>query len=231
MIKDIKVVAFDIDGTLYPDIRLYRKLIFYVLKNFKFYLHFNKIRKIMHKTAPLPDFYEYQARLLADELKISSEEAKAKIEKIVYKGLTPYLERTKTFDNVEECFIKLREAGYRIALLSDFPPSQKGQMWGLKKYCELILGSEESGALKPSKYPFGVMAMSLNVKPEEILYVGNSIKYDVKGSKNAGMKSALVMSKFRIFIRKIFGKPCNEKTIGTDILFSNYRQFINLMLQ
>ena len=228
--KNIKVVAFDIDGTLYPDYRLYFRIIFYFLKNFKFYVHFNNVRNIMHRTAPLPDFYEYQARLLSDELKCPLAEAKGKIEKIVYKGLTPYLEKTRTFSHVEETFKLIKEKGLRIAILSDFPPSQKGDMWGLLKYCDLVHGSEENGALKPSKYPFGVMAMDLGVAPEEILYVGNSVKYDVKGSKNAGMKSALIVSPFRKFLLSIFKGKRNGYGTGADLVFTNYRQFVDIVL-
>jgi len=231
MLKDIKVVAFDIDGTLYPDYRLYLKIGFYVLRNLKFYLHFGKVRKILHGTAPLADFYEYQARLLSEELNCSSVEAKQKIESIVYNGLTPFLEKTKPFAYVKETFEKLKEAGYRIALLSDFPPSQKGFTWGLLPYCDLVLGTEECGALKPSKYPFGILAMKLGVKCEEVLYVGNSIKYDVNGSKKAGMKSALIVSPVRRFLSSIFHKKENGFGTGADILFTNYRQFLKSVLK
>lgn len=231
IMKNIKVIAFDIDGTLYPDYRLYLRIGFYVLRHLKFYLHFNKIRKILHQTAPLPDFYEYQARLLAEELKCPVEEAKEKIQTIVYKGLTPYLERTKPFAHVEEAFQKIKEAGYKIALLSDFPPSQKGETWGLLKYCDVVLGSEESGALKPSKYPFGILTLKLGVKNEEVLYVGNSIKYDVQGSKNAGMKSALILNPIKKFFRSIFCRNKAGLGTGADVLFTNYRQFINFVLK
>ena len=46
---EIKAVAFDIDGTLYPNYRLYIKMAFYFLKNLKFFLHYNKIRKANKK--------------------------------------------------------------------------------------------------------------------------------------------------------------------------------------
>ena len=68
--KEIKAVAFDIDGTLYSNSRLYSKIWFYFLKNLRFFLSYNKVRKFLHRTAVLPDFYEYQGRLLAEELKI-----------------------------------------------------------------------------------------------------------------------------------------------------------------
>lgn len=223
MLSNIKVIAFDIDGTLYPAGALYRRLLFYVLKNLKFYLSFSKVRRTLHKTAPLPDFYEYQGRLLAERLGCSAAEARGKIDAIVYKGLTPYLEKVKPFKYVEEAFIKFREAGYKIVLLSDFPPEQKGNVWGLAQYCDLIFGSEALGALKPSKYPFGAMTIAAGVKPEEVLYVGNSIKYDVQGANAAGMKSALIISKFK----RLFSRKAKQ----ADICFSNYRQLINIVLQ
>lgn len=223
MLENISVIAFDIDGTLYHPLALYARAMGYFLRHLKFFLSFNKVRKILHRTAPLPDFYEYQARLLAEELDCPIQEAKDDIQRIVYDGLRPIFAKIKAFGYVRECFERLRNAGYRLALLSDFPPSQKGDTWGLLPYCELVLGSEEIGALKPSKYPFGVMAQALGVELSQILYVGNSVRYDVNGAKNAGMKTAYLLSGWR----KVFHKSLPE----ADISFSNYRQFTDIVIQ
>ena len=228
MLEKIKVIAFDIDGTLYPSFSLYRRLVFYVIKKLRFYVHFKKVRSVMHRTAPLPSFgfYEYQGRLLAHELGCSVEEARASIKGIVYDGLKPYFKHVKPFKDVERSFKSFKEAGYRLAILSDFPPDQKGEMWGLIPYCDFVMGSEEIGALKPSKYPFGVLAMTLGVKPEEVLYVGNSTKYDVLGAQNAGMMSAQIGSRLKFFLRKVFKKDANS----ADINFSTYRQLMKIVL-
>ncbi|WP_187115349.1 HAD family hydrolase [Treponema pectinovorum] len=223
MLDGISVIAFDIDGTLYSSFGFYVKIIPYFLKNLKFYIKYNKVRKILHKTAPLPDFYEFQARLLAELLKCPVEEAKEKIQKIVYDGMKPYFKKTKPFAYVEETFSRLKNAGFKIAILSDFPPEQKGGMWGLIPYCDAILGSEACGALKPSIYPFGILAHTLGVKTGNILYVGNSIKYDVKGAKNAGLKTAYIMP----FWRKLLNLPYKL----ADINFSNYRQLADIVLK
>ena len=66
MFEGIEAVAFDIDGTLYPQWALYIRMPFYILKNFGFYRYFRKVRHVMHRTAPLADFYEYQARIYAE---------------------------------------------------------------------------------------------------------------------------------------------------------------------
>lgn len=223
MKKDFSVIAFDIDGTVYPEWRLYVRLVPYFLSHLGFFLHYKRVRKILHRTAPLPDFFEYQSRLLAEELDCSVADAKEKIKTIIYEGLRPYFARIKPFQGIEDTFKAFKNAGYKIALLSDFPPAQKGEIWGLIPYCDLILGTEDIGALKPSLYPFGVMAHILEVPPEKILYVGNSIRYDVRGAKAAGMKVAYLMPLWR----RIFCRPLGE----ADFCFSNYRQLQNIVLQ
>lgn len=223
MLQNIKAVAFDIDGTLYPSFSLYVRLIPYVIKHIRFYVHFNRVRKVLHKTAPLPDFYEYQARLLAEELGCSVIDAKTQIKKIVYDGLKPYFARIKSFKYVNETFMKLKNAGYKLAILSDFPPEQKGDIWGVIPYCDVVLGSEELGALKPSKYPFGIMANALELKTEEILYVGNSVRFDVRGAKNAGMKTAIIASQ----LKKLYKKTVRE----ADIVFSDYKKFTDMVIK
>lgn len=222
MLEGIKAVAFDIDGTLYSDLKLYVRIVPYFLKNYPFYSKFNKVRKILHRTAPLADFYEYQARLLAEMMHITSEEAKSKIQSICYDGMIPYFKKFSAYPYAKECIQELKNAGLKIGVLSDFPPSQKGDIWGIRELCDVCIGSEESGALKPSKYPFGILAMKLGVKPEEILYVGNSLKYDVLGAKNAGMKTA--------FILKGFKKLFNIQQKDADISFKNYRQLTSIVL-
>lgn len=223
MLDGISVIAFDIDGTLYPSFSFYLKIFPYFLRNFRFFLKFNAVRKILHRTALLPDFYEYQARIFAGKNGGSASDVKERIQKIVYDGMKPYFDRTKPFPGVKECFQKIHEAGYKIALLSDFPPSQKGATWGVLPYCDVVLGSEECGALKPSKYPFGVMAQKLGVPLNEILYVGNSVKCDIVGAKNAGMKSAYILPLWR----KILHLPHKL----ADINFSNYRQFSDIVIK
>ena len=84
----------------------------------------------------------------------------------------------------------------------------------------MVLGSEDVGALKPAKEASEALATALDLPAEQILYVGNSHKYDVIGSKNAGFKSAWLIS----VISGIFGK----KSDLADITFSRYSQLEKL---
>ena len=67
------------------------------------------------------------------------------------------------------------------------------------------------------------MAQKLGVPEDKILYVGNSVKYDVIGARNCGMKTAYVMP----FWRKILHIPLKL----ADINFFCYRQLADIVLK
>ncbi|MDY4130363.1 MAG: HAD family hydrolase [Treponema sp.] len=222
MIDGIEAVAFDIDGTLYPSWKLYIRMPFYILRNFRFYISYNKARNALHKTAPLADFYEYQARLFSEYSGIDIPRSRELIKNVSYDGLKKFFLKIKPYKYAYECIKHMKEKGLKIGILSDFPPDQKGNIWGIRDLCDVCIGSEEAGALKPSIYPFGILSEKLGVAPEKILYVGNSIKYDVRGANNAGMKSAYILSG----LKRIFGGKLDE----ADITFKTYRQLERAVL-
>lgn len=209
-------MAFDIDGTLYSDWSLYWRIIPHVFRHLFFFIAYNRVRGILRRTAPLADFFEYQARLLGEELRISAGEARSLIDTIIYRGLKPFFQKIRPFAYSLQAVRAFREAGLKIAILSDFPPEQKGDMWGIAPLCHVVLGSEEIGALKPSRYAFGGLIQALGVPSEEILYVGNSITADIKGAHSAGMKTAYRAPLWRYLTGKI---PAEA-----DIVFRDYRQ-------
>ncbi|MBO8449951.1 MAG: HAD family hydrolase [Spirochaetes bacterium] len=228
---EIRAVAFDIDGTLYPDFRLYWRLPAYFLKNLRFFLAFQRVRKRLHtengilppyagtaEEQPGAAFRRRQAELLGAELGIPPAEAAEKISAVVYEGLKPFFRRIKPYAGTAEVFSALREAGFKLGILSDFPPAQKGSVWGLAPMCHAVLSSEETGALKPAAQPFRALAGALQVPPAEILYVGNSLRSDILGAKAAGMKTALILHPAAVLQRK--------KKQACDIYFYSYRQFL-----
>lgn len=223
MLNDVKVIAFDIDGTLYPQERFFAKIFFHFWKNIVVFYHFGRVRKALRRCAPLPDLYRYQAILLSERMKCTTPEAEKMLNSVIYDVFPKYFKNVKPFKNVSETFQKLKEAGYKIAILSDFPPEQKGDLWGLLPYCDGVFGAEKIGALKPSKYTFGVMAKELGVPMKNILYVGNNKKYDIDGAKAAGMKTAYLLPLWR----KILNLPLKQ----ADISFKNYRQFMKIVLK
>ena len=220
---EIQAVAFDIDGTLYPECALHLRAAPHYLRYIAFFMYFGIVRSKMHRRNAVQNFRKAQAEEMARFLHSSTEDAERKLNAIVYDGLKKNFEKIRCYKDVPETFAALKRAGLKIALLSDFPPEQKGEIWGLKPYCDVILGSEFLGALKPSAHPFLETAKRLGVAPEHILYVGNSIKYDVAGSRRAGMKCAYLLTGLRALFRL--------RVKDADICFTSYRQLQDIMLE
>ena len=217
---EIDAVAFDIDGTLYRNLVFYIRVLPHYLKHWHFFKKFNKVRKILRadkrNEKGYNDLFRTQIGFLAKELSCTLPEAEQQLNDIVYEGLRPYFEKINACHGAAELIHKLKAAGVKIALLSDFPPEQKGEIWGIKKDCDLLLSSELIGALKPSSKPFEELAEKLEVPADRILYIGNSHKYDIAGPKKLGIKAGW----FVPWIRGMFG----IKSKIADITFWRYRQ-------
>lgn len=231
MKNDITAIAFDIDGTLYPAWRLNIRILPFVLRHFRFMQAFNRARSIIRRhqnenpDGAYPDFFDLQARLISEKIHRPPERIKAFLEDEIYNGWKDTFKAIKPYDFAKEAVIKLKKRGFKIGILSDFVPSQKNDMWGILPYCDAVLGSEETGALKPSPVPFRLLAERLGEPCGKILYVGNNLKYDVEGAKAAGMYTACIKSRLSLFLSKLFKKP-----VKPDIYFSNYRQLLKFIL-
>ena len=253
----VDAVAFDLDGTLYPNYRLNRLLLPFALKEWRFLLALGRartrIRAMQEEFAaasflppetgaagavpvetggtaePSPgamaggrlprtgaEFYDLQAALMA-EVPGTGDAARIreKMETLVYRGWEPLFKKIRPFPHVEETLGALKEGGLPLALLSDFPPARKLENMGLGGFWDLVLCTEETGRLKPDPLPFELLAGELKIPAGRILYVGNSLAYDVRGAKRAGMRTALLRRRF---------------SPEADFCFHDYRQLLKYVI-
>ena len=238
MLETVKGIAFDLDGTLYPNYRLNIRLLPFLRKEWRLLSAFGKARTIIRKeqeeslktthiSAPNSQFstpnsqffYDYQAELTAKILSSDSELIKEKIELLIYRGWEPLFKKVKLFNGVIEILDALKKAGFKMGLMSDFPPETKIKYLGISDYWDVVHCSEDSGTLKPHPLSFIKLADAMSLPPEKILYVGNSHPYDIVGAGRAGMKTAWLEP---MFSEKKIPKP--------DFSFKNYRQLYNFMI-
>jgi putative hydrolase of the HAD superfamily len=98
------------------------------------------------------------------------------------------------YPRVRETLVKLRSMGLVLGIVSDAP---RMQAWlrlaemSLSEFFDFVVALEDTGRLKPSKLPFRQAIKRLGVKPEEILFVGDNPRKDIRGAKAMGMKTAL----------------------------------------
>jgi len=226
MIQGISAIAFDLDGTLYPNYRLNVRLLSFLCKHGPLLAALARARSIIRReqqqspSSVVPDFYEYQARLAAGILRAPPEQIKEKIDRLIYRGWEPHFSNIKLFPYVRETLAEMRAAGLKTGLLSDFPPETKLKNLGLSACWDAVLCSEHVGAIKPALRPFEELARALRCPAEQILYVGNSRPYDISGARRAGMKTALFTGRFRPFAGKS----------KADFTFHSYRQLRDFVL-
>jgi putative hydrolase of the HAD superfamily len=196
-------VAFDLDGTLYPNSSLYALAIPSMCRHARSFLAFRAARDSMReisvdtegKRERPRDGAEFRARqavFVAASLGIGEAEAASLIERDFYRGIEELFARVRPFRGVPYALDALAARGLRLALLSDLPPARKLEHLGFAGRFETALCSEDSGLLKPARAPFEMLAARLALPPERILYVGNSPSIDLRGAVAAGMSAAIV---------------------------------------
>ena len=227
-------VAFDLDGTLYPAFRLYVRLIPFFFRENRLLMAMGKARKQLRGSynnsgpaagAAEGDFYDAQARIMADVLhrrgspKETWEEVREHSERHIYRGWEQHFKKIRLFPHVKETLDAFRNAGIKLGLLSDFPPETKLEYLGISEYWSAVVCSERCGRLKPDPASFLELARRMGLPPEQLLYVGNNVSYDVGGAAGVGMKTALIRSRWKSFVKAAF-----NKTPVPDFIFSDYRQ-------
>ena len=224
-------LAFDLDGTLYPNYRLYFRLIPFILNEYRLLMALGKARTRLRNSynqsdsaVPLADdpgggdFYGNQARIMAEFLGEPAEKVMERNERIIYRGWEPHFKKIRLFPHARETLEAFRAAGIKLGLLSDFPPETKLRNLGISGFWDTIICSERVGYLKPHSAPFLELANRMETPPDQILYVGNSVPYDVEGARKAGMKAA--------HIRNWWGSGSKQ----ADFCFSDYRQLRDYVL-
>jgi len=224
-------VAFDLDGTLYPNYRLNLRLVPFILKEQRLLRAMGKARTQLRKSGGGTggNFYKEQAKIMGEILGDSAEKVMEKTEKLIYRGWEDHFKKVRLFPHVIETLDALRKNGITLGLLSDFPPETKLKNLKIFEYWDVVVCSEQAGFLKPDTAAFLEIAKRMGTAPEKILYVGNSVSYDVAGAHKAGMKAALV--------RAVPFLPGREKPPSAaqnirmaEFIFSDYRQLRDYVL-
>jgi len=98
------------------------------------------------------------------------------------------------FDDTLETLERLRAAGYRLGIISNWNenlPNELSQL-GLDRYFDFVVVSSLVGVAKPSPEIFHIALERAGCQPEEALYVGDNVMDDCLGARRAGLDVALI---------------------------------------
>ncbi|WP_076489571.1 HAD family hydrolase [Alkalispirochaeta americana] len=195
MTNRVSAVAFDIDGTLYPNSAMYRATALLALRHLRLFRAFGEARKEVrreHHQGPPPRgaLAQRTVALTAERLGWTEEKTAGAIGTIIYDRWEQTLKKVSLYPGARELLVWLQDQGVPLGAMSDFPTESKLRILGLEGLWDVAFSSEETETLKPHRAPFDKLAHDLGVPAEEILYVGNSYDYDVLGAASAGMQTA-----------------------------------------
>ena len=214
----IKAIAFDVDGTLYPNYQMYLCSLTSFISAPRLMYHFGKVRKEIRTLTYDGSLHDQQARLLSGRMNIPLEKAENLMERYLYRRWESSFRCIRPFSHVRETLLAIRRAGLKLGALSDFPIENKLRFLGLDDLFDVAITSEATGYLKPHHIPFLQLARRLETAPEELLYVGNSHRYDVVGASGVGMKTAWIT-----------GRKKSENS--ADFVFSSYKEFRRILFE
>ncbi len=98
------------------------------------------------------------------------------------------------FEGAETCLHELRNAGYKLAVVSNWSCNLSRLLHdvGLGSYFDFILASAAVGMRKPFPDIFETACAALEVEPTEALHIGDHLDADGRGAKEAGLTPVIV---------------------------------------
>jgi putative hydrolase of the HAD superfamily len=217
--ENIRLVAFDVDGTLYRQrsVRFYmaRTLLWHCLRHrdSRTITILRCYRTIREKMA-LAEVDDFESALLAETAERAGCDVAivgATVQIWVNERPLVYLHGS-VYPGVAALFDAVRRSGRVVGVLSDYPANAKLQAMGLAADHVVFAGDPEVRILKP--HPRGLLrlAAAAGVSPSETVLIGDRAERDGFAAQRAGAKALLRSTRlikgwhcFRRYDDAIFG--------------------------
>ena len=114
--------------------------------------------------------------------------------KVIQQVLKLFTGRIVLYQDVLPVFEELKKRNYILGIITNANDSvfQSVDESGLRPYLQAVITSEEAGAEKPDTAIFQEAYDQAGLRPEEMVYVGDTYKSDVLGAEQAGSRGILL---------------------------------------
>ena len=134
-----------------------------------------------------------------------------------------FLQSCNLFPDVRELLQKLNSLDIKTAIVTDLTSQiqfRKIIFFGLEKYFDYVVTSEEAGFDKPNQAPFKLALKKLSLPAQECWMIGDNIISDILGGNNFGLTT---LHKYE------YKKDIKYKEIFPDANFNEFASLINLI--
>ncbi len=198
-----KVVIFDVDGTLYTQSRLRKKMLFSLVRyystrpwklNEMLILHHFRAQREKMTYGQYTDLENAQYDWCARKVNYPIELIKKVVEHWIFNFPLKYLKHC-TYPGTIDFFNTLRKHNIKIAIYSDYKAHKKLEAMGLE--ADLVVSSTdpEIDRLKPDPRGLLYITKQLNVQAAECLFIGDRYELDAECAMRANMPYLIVDKK------------------------------------
>lgn len=193
----IKAVVFDLDNTLIDFIKMKKEACRSAVKAMK------KVGLKIDEKACLEKLMKTYYRLgLESDVAITTflKELTGKVdENILQAGIDGYLKAKpnflKPYPYVLETLEMLKSQGLKLGIITDArreKAMQRLDAMDITRFFDIIVTYTESKVKKPDLLPFKLAIKKLDLRPEDILFVGDSLRRDIEPAKKLRMNTLLI---------------------------------------
>jgi putative hydrolase of the HAD superfamily len=198
--RDIRLVAFDVDGTLYRQrplrLRMGRDMVIHAVSKCDrtAISVVNAYRRIRERLAA-DEVVDFEHVLIAETAKATSmspESVHAIVSEWIEMRPLRYL-RSCLFSGVPQLFAGLQRAGKKIGIFSDYPATEKLVAMGLAAHH--VVAASDVGLLKPHERGLQSLMATATVTARETLFIGDRADRDGVAGQRAGVRILIRSSK------------------------------------
>jgi len=118
---------------------------------------------------------------------------------ILHAGIQAYLKRKpnflKPYPYVLETLEMLKSKNFKLGIVTDATREKaltRLKAMEITNFFDVIITYDESKVKKPEELPFRLAMEKIGVRPEETIFVGDSLRRDIEPAKKIGMKTLLI---------------------------------------
>jgi putative hydrolase of the HAD superfamily len=198
--RDVRLVAFDVDGTLYNQrplrLRMARDMVIDAVakRDLSAIGVVNTYRRIRERLGDeeVVDFERVLIAETAEATSMSPERVQAIVSEWIEARPLRYL-RSCLYSGVPQLLAGLKRAGRQVGILSDYPATEKLAAMGLSAHH--VVAACDVGLLKPHAMGLQSLMASAGATAGDTLFIGDRADRDGAAGQRAGVRTLIRSSK------------------------------------